>query len=861
MGTDRRTFLKGAAGAATAVGVGSLLPSSTRRRRGPRDATTTSRPARPVDRVVRTTCSPNCTGSCGQLAFVRDGIVVKIQQAADYPDGGLQPARLHEGPLVPSTRSTARTASLTPLIRTGRAGQRRVPRGDLGGGARQGRRRAQAASARRGAGTRSTCSGRCRARATSRRAPTTGPRAAGHEPRHELRLQRRPADGHADHVRRPERRARGEGLGEQPVPAAASARTRVETRIPDVHFIFDAARARRPPGRRRPQLLRRRPPRPTPSCSIRRRAPTPRFALGTVPPGHRGRGPARPGVHAHLHGRAAAGARRHRRAPPRGGPRRRAGAGPVRRVGRRHRQRPVIVGIDRLGFRRRRRRRRSTARSRSRWPTARAGRGLARVRARAARSSTAGRPSAAAEVTGLDPEHHRQGRPRLRHRASPRRSSWAAAANHWYHGDLTGRAFALLAALTGNIGRLRRRASRSTWASTRCGSTPAPWWNPGGTKAHDRPLDLLRPRPRPRRCTPTCPTRSSGWQGPRLHVRQHVRAGDGREPAARDARRARPRRRRRPPEDRDREVGRHRAARDDVVREDRPHRHAAAPVPAAPAGGDRAGRRVPAPSSWMWREIMRRIDPAKAGRVLRARRGRRRSRRSSRPAAAGRPHRGHHPRAARRPGPVRLKVPDPDVPFLAPDPRTWSRSRPVSLPAPLEATAAFLPTRPHRVLQGGGRGSASWARPCPPTGRRSTTASTTRRRGRSRCSRRTEVAHPLVVREQRRGCEEIHGGRPEVLSSRHDAAARGIGDRRRDPRCSTPAARSSAWAQRDRRPPQPGTVTLHRGLVAAVVPRGQGASTSSRRSAVNPIHEVHFVANMWAPSTGWKDCRCEMRRA
>jgi len=45
-----------------------------------------------VDKVVRTTCSPNCTGSCGQLAFVRDGNIVKIQQAADYPDTVYSPA-------------------------------------------------------------------------------------------------------------------------------------------------------------------------------------------------------------------------------------------------------------------------------------------------------------------------------------------------------------------------------------------------------------------------------------------------------------------------------------------------------------------------------------------------------------------------------------------------------------------------------------------------------------------------------------------------------------------------------------------------------------------------------------------------
>ncbi len=34
---------------------------------------------------VRTTCSPNCTGACGMEAFVKDGEVTMIRQAADYP--------------------------------------------------------------------------------------------------------------------------------------------------------------------------------------------------------------------------------------------------------------------------------------------------------------------------------------------------------------------------------------------------------------------------------------------------------------------------------------------------------------------------------------------------------------------------------------------------------------------------------------------------------------------------------------------------------------------------------------------------------------------------------------------------------
>ena len=96
MSIDRRTFLKGAAGAAAAVGGGSLLPVIDHRRPGA--ARLRRRPASlPVDRVVRTTCSPNCTGSCGQLAFVRDGVVVKVQQAADYPDTVYNPRGCMKG--------------------------------------------------------------------------------------------------------------------------------------------------------------------------------------------------------------------------------------------------------------------------------------------------------------------------------------------------------------------------------------------------------------------------------------------------------------------------------------------------------------------------------------------------------------------------------------------------------------------------------------------------------------------------------------------------------------------------------------------------------------------------------------------
>jgi hypothetical protein len=42
-------------------------------------------------------------------------------------------------------------------------------------------------------------------------------RSSGHDPRHQFRLQWRPAHGHAHNLRSPERRARGQGLGQQPL--------------------------------------------------------------------------------------------------------------------------------------------------------------------------------------------------------------------------------------------------------------------------------------------------------------------------------------------------------------------------------------------------------------------------------------------------------------------------------------------------------------------------------------------------------------------------------------------------------------------------------------------------------------------
>ena len=55
-------------------------------------------------------------------------------------------------------------------------------------------------------------------------------------------------------------------------------------------------------------------------------------------------------------------------------------------------------------------------------------------------------------------------------------------------------------------------------------------------------------------------------------------------------------------------------------------------------------------------------------------------------------------------------------------------------------------------------------------------------------------------------------------------------------------------------------MTLYEGWWPRQFAKGKGVNELTS-SAVNPIHEVHYVGNMWAPSTGWKDCRCQVEKA
>ena len=106
--------------------------------------------------------------------------------------------------------------------------------------------------------------------------------------------------------------------------------------------------------------------------------------------------------------------------------------------------------------------------------------------------------------------------------------------------------------------------------------------------------------------------------------------------------------------------------------------------------------------------------------------------------------------------------------------------------------------------------------------------------------------------------EEIHGGKPPVLMHPDDAAARGIDDGDAVEVVNT-RGRIVAWAHITDAA-KTGSVTVHEGWWPRYFKAGKGVNELTA-SAVNPIHEVHYVPNMWAPSTGWKDCNCEVRRA
>ena len=258
---------------------------------------------------------------------------------------------------------------------------------------------------------------------------------------------------------------------------------------------------------------------------------------------------------------------------------------------------------------------------------------------------------------------------------------------------------------------------------------------------------------------------------------------------------------------------------------------------------------------WMWRELMRRLDPAKAAEFFEMDEEAAIEAILAAGDVPGGPTEGITLEMLKA-GPVRLRVPDPDIPFgkqvetLAPFP-------PRSLPAAIEATAAFIPTRRIEFYKEEarfrelGETVPTYRPPFDDTVHDPKDWPLALLTPHSKWRIHSSYANNAWL-------AEIHGGRPEVFISPQDAFARGIatGDAIR---VFNTRGEVVAWAHVTPAE-QPGSATLYEGWWPRQFLKGKGVNELTS-SAVNPIHEIHFVGNMWCPSTGWKDCRCEIEKA
>lgn len=82
---QRRTFLKlSGAAAATALSA-QVLTGCAKEEEEPEPQASVEDGQPDYDRIVRSVCAPNCVGSCGINAFVKDDVIVKVEPA-DFPD-------------------------------------------------------------------------------------------------------------------------------------------------------------------------------------------------------------------------------------------------------------------------------------------------------------------------------------------------------------------------------------------------------------------------------------------------------------------------------------------------------------------------------------------------------------------------------------------------------------------------------------------------------------------------------------------------------------------------------------------------------------------------------------------------------
>jgi anaerobic selenocysteine-containing dehydrogenase len=840
MPLDRRTFLKGSAAVAGAV-AGTALPVIDRPVKAGRDYDVAK--SLPVDGVVRTTCSPNCTGSCGQLAFVRDGILVKIQQAADYPDTAYNPRGCMKG-LSYLNHVYGEDRIAKPKIRTGERGSGefreatwdealdRIASGLKAIGEQWGWDSIHVFGQVPG-------SGYIQKGANYRACALLGmTHGTSFDFNGDLPMGMPITFGvqNAEHEAKDWANSRFLLLlGSNPV----------ETRIPDVHFIFDALER----GARLVVVDPTFSPTAAKADSWLQIRPGTDAALGlalcrqVVADGLVDVEFMRTYTDGTLLVRADTGKRLHGRDVDPAAPEVSFVAWDLGRSA------PIVVGTDRLGF----------------APTdqpaldgtfqvtladgttvaATPGMGLVR------RELDQWTPERAAELTAV-PAERIVAVARAFATTKPAATLMGGGSNHWFHGDLTGRAFALLSALTGNIG--RSGGGFSVYVGQyKVRVDTSPWWNPGGKKAKVCP-SVYFVRGRTETMHPDVPYPKNGWHGlfctfanlfvqamdvNRLHetladlelivVVDHqetetVKWADVVLPATTWYEKT-----------------------DLTATPLHPFLQLQQPA-IEPVGEARS-------ELWIWRELMRRIAPDLAAQYFEM---------SEEEAIAAILKAGGGPGGPTagitleqlKAGPVRLNVPDPDVAFVK-QVRDRTPFPPRSLPAALDKTASFIPTRRIEFYKDDDRfielgETVPTYRPPHDDGIHDpTTWPLTLLTPHSKWRIHSSYANnPWLA--------EIHGGRPDVFIHPSDATARGIATG--DPiEIFNTRGSIEAWA-RISDAERPGAATLYEGWWPRQFRKGKGVNELTS-SEVNPIHEVHFVGNMWAPSTGWKDCRCEIRKA
>ncbi|MFA5891886.1 MAG: molybdopterin-dependent oxidoreductase [Actinomycetota bacterium] len=830
MTVDRRQFLKGGA-VVGAAAVGARVAF------GP-EVGYDPDPSLPVDKVVRTTCSPNCTGSCGQLAFVRDGKIVKIQQAADYPDPVYSPRGCMKG-LSFFQNIYGADRIQKPLIRTGERGSGEFREaswdevldhiaaeltkvGDKHGwdsihvfGQVPG-----SGYVHKGANYRA-CSLLGMTHGTSfcfnGDLPMGMPITFGVQ--------------NAEHEAKDWANARFLLIvGANPL----------ETRIPDVHFIFDAAER----GARLVVVD------PVYSATASKAdswlqikpGTDAAFALGMT----------HVILKENLHDEAFL--RTYTDAPllvrTDNGKRLLESdvlaSGKARRylVWDRRTNAPVSVGTEKLGLP-------------AHVDAALDGKFEVRLKDGRTVTASPGFAFVQAEVKKWTPERAQSvsGVPaemiekvaRAYATESPAAILMGAGANHWYHGDLTGRAYALLAVVTGNIG--RSGSGFSVYVGQyKVRVKPAEWFNPGGEKAkivatsyfvHGKTETMHPSVPYPKNGFKAlfCTFSNFLVQSPDLNkVYERIDALDlfvVVDPQMTDT-----------------------ARYADVVlpattwyeKKDLTatplHPFLQLQQPAIEPVGESKSE------LWIWRELVRRIAPDKAKKYFEV---------DEDDAirmilAGGGPAEGITLEQLEK-GPVRLNVPDPEVAFqdqienLTPFP-------PPSLPTPIEKTQEFVPTgrielyKDEDRFQEFGETVVTYKPPFDDEVHDPKEYPITLLSPHSKWRIHSSYANtPWLI--------EIHGGKPKVLLNPKDAAERGIGEGDEIEVFNT-RGRLQAWAHVSESARR-GSATLPEGWWYRFFKSGKGVNELTS-SAINPIHEIHYVPNMWAPSTGWKDCRCEVRR-